>query len=133
MIDVHSHFFCYPAHFTDDFREQARRARGDGKEVDLTVRWGEYAATAGQCEKTIVFGGKARRVALHFRGAAFAISDLRSREDAIAETLAAPRKDFCEPRNLNHVDAEGDFDAAIAAHVDRVIDVDISLIVVAMR
>ena len=35
MIDVHSHFFSYPGHFTDDFREQARRARGDGKEVDL--------------------------------------------------------------------------------------------------
>ena len=29
-------------------------------EVDLMVRWEDYAATAGGCEKTIVFGGKAK-------------------------------------------------------------------------
>ena len=60
MIDVHSHYFAYPGHFTDSFRDQAKRARGDGKEVDLTVRWEDYAATAAHCEKTIVFGGKAK-------------------------------------------------------------------------
>ena len=58
LVDVHSHYFKYPEHFTDSFREQARRARTP--EVDLTVRWEEYHAAASQCGKTIVFGGKAR-------------------------------------------------------------------------
>src|SRR5437764_6557557 len=60
LVDVHSHLFRYPDDFSDAFRDQARRARGDGKEVDLTVRWEEYAASASQCDKTIVFGGKAK-------------------------------------------------------------------------
>jgi predicted TIM-barrel fold metal-dependent hydrolase len=59
LVDVHSHFWEYPKHFTDDFKTQARRARGD-KEVDLTVRWEEYRAGAEGCDKTIVFGGKAK-------------------------------------------------------------------------
>jgi len=58
LVDVHSHFFEYPQHFTEDFRNQARRARAT--EVDLTVRWAEYSATASQCDKTVVFGGKAK-------------------------------------------------------------------------
>ena len=60
IIDVHSHFFTYPNHFTPDFVEQARRAR-NGVEVDLTVRWDEYRDTAklaGSESRTIVFGGK---------------------------------------------------------------------------
>ena len=60
IVDVHSHFWEYPAHFTDDFMRQAKRARGSDIEVDLTVRWDEYRATADGCEKTIVFGGKAK-------------------------------------------------------------------------
>jgi len=58
VIDVHSHAFQYPDHFSQSFREQSRRARN--ADVDLTVRWSEYAATARQCDRTIVFGGKAR-------------------------------------------------------------------------
>jgi uncharacterized protein len=58
LVDVHSHFFEYPQHFSADFRNQARRARAT--EVDLTVRWAEYSATASQCDRTIVFGGKAK-------------------------------------------------------------------------
>lgn len=58
-IDIHSHYFRYPDHFSEDFKHQARRARS-GVEVDLTVRWDEYAASASQCRKTVVFGGKAR-------------------------------------------------------------------------
>ncbi|MGI8966767.1 MAG: amidohydrolase family protein [Limisphaerales bacterium] len=58
LIDVHSHTFKYPEHFTEDFREQAKRARN--AEIDLTVRWEEYHATAAACDKTIVFGGKAK-------------------------------------------------------------------------
>ena len=44
IIDVHSHTWQYPDHFSDDFRNQAKRARA-GQEVDLTVRYDEYAAT----------------------------------------------------------------------------------------
>lgn len=58
IVDVHTHFFRHPEHFTEDFRDQARRARTI--EVDLTVRWEEYHATAKPCDKTIVFGGKAK-------------------------------------------------------------------------
>jgi uncharacterized protein len=58
LIDVHSHAFRYPDHFSESFRQQARRARN--AEVDLTVRWNEYSATARDCERTIVFGGKAK-------------------------------------------------------------------------
>lgn len=59
IIDVHSHAWDYPDHFSDDFREQARRARA-GVEVDLSVRFEEYAAHAAEPVRTIVFGGKAR-------------------------------------------------------------------------
>jgi len=59
IIDVHSHAWEFPKHFSDDFRRQARRARA-GQEVDLAVRFEEYAATASEPVRTIVFGGKAR-------------------------------------------------------------------------
>src|SRR5689334_2517762 len=58
LVDVHSHLFRYPEHFSKTFIEQARRARN--QEFDLTVRWEEYHARALACDKTIVFGGKAR-------------------------------------------------------------------------
>jgi uncharacterized protein len=63
LVDIHSHFWEYPKHFSDDFREQAKRARGD-TEVDLTVRWEDYHRSAATCQKTVVFGGKARRSGL---------------------------------------------------------------------
>ncbi len=60
IVDVHSHLFSYPEHFTTDFRDQARRARA-GVEVDLTVRYDEYRATCpDDVQATVVFGGKAR-------------------------------------------------------------------------
>jgi predicted TIM-barrel fold metal-dependent hydrolase len=59
IIDVHSHAWTYPLHFSDDFVDQARRARA-GVEVDLTVRFDEYAATTSEAVRTIVFGGKAK-------------------------------------------------------------------------
>jgi predicted TIM-barrel fold metal-dependent hydrolase len=58
LVDVHSHYWKYPEHFSEDFKRQATKARGD-TEVDLTVRWDEYHASAAACDKTIVFGGKA--------------------------------------------------------------------------
>ena len=59
VIDVHSHVWEYPRHFGDDFRDQAKRARG-GTEVDLTVRFEDYRAAATPDTRTIVFGGKAK-------------------------------------------------------------------------
>jgi hypothetical protein len=59
IVDVHSHAWEYPAHFSDDFRRQAARARA-GEEVDLTVDYDAYRRTATGDVKTIVFGGKAR-------------------------------------------------------------------------
>jgi uncharacterized protein len=59
IVDVHSHFWEYPAHFSEDFKAQAKRARGD-LEVDLTVRWPAYAGSATNAGHTIVFGGKAK-------------------------------------------------------------------------
>jgi predicted TIM-barrel fold metal-dependent hydrolase len=57
VVDVHSHFWR-PSDFSEEFRSQVRRARND--EVDLTVRWEDYIASAENLAKTIVFGGKAR-------------------------------------------------------------------------
>ncbi|MBX3438359.1 MAG: amidohydrolase [Planctomycetaceae bacterium] len=59
IVDIHSHTWRYPEHFSADFRAQARRARA-GAEVDLSVAYDEYAATATQADRTIVFGGKAK-------------------------------------------------------------------------
>jgi predicted TIM-barrel fold metal-dependent hydrolase len=59
IVDVHSHAWEYPAHFTDDFRLQARRARA-GAEVDLSVRYEDYRRAAPAGTRTVVFGGKAR-------------------------------------------------------------------------
>jgi predicted TIM-barrel fold metal-dependent hydrolase len=59
IIDVHSHFWEYPRDFTADFREQAKRTRA-GTEVDLTVRYEDYRASATPDTRTIVFGGKAK-------------------------------------------------------------------------
>lgn len=59
LVDVHSHYWEFPKHFSEDFKRQASRARGD-LELDLTVRWEEYHASAQTCDRTIVFGGKAK-------------------------------------------------------------------------
>ena len=61
IVDVHSHAWKYPKHFSGDFIEQAKQARA-GVEVDLTVRYDEYLETVPKEEEvhTIVFGGKAK-------------------------------------------------------------------------
>jgi uncharacterized protein len=60
IIDVHSHAWKYPDHFSDLFREEAKRARA-GVEVDMTVRYVEYMAGATADDTTtVVFGGKAK-------------------------------------------------------------------------
>ena len=59
IVDIHSHAWSYPEHFSDDFRNQAKRARA-GVEVDLTVRYEEYLQSGSEADVTVVFGGKAR-------------------------------------------------------------------------
>ena len=59
IIDIHSHYWRYPEHFQEDFRNQAKRARA-GVEVDLTVSYSSYCKTAPPDVRTVVFGGKAR-------------------------------------------------------------------------
>jgi len=59
IIDVHSHYWCYPDHFNDDFRQQSRRAKA-GVELDLTARFEDYQRTSLTEVRTIVFGGKAK-------------------------------------------------------------------------
>ncbi|MEW5979007.1 MAG: amidohydrolase family protein [Acidobacteriota bacterium] len=58
LIDVHSHTYRYPDHFTAAFRQQFHRCRN--QEIDLTVRWEEYETSSRDCRKSVVFGGKAR-------------------------------------------------------------------------
>jgi predicted TIM-barrel fold metal-dependent hydrolase len=56
VVDVHSHYFRDPEHFSPEFAADAKK----GRVVDFTVRWPEYAAAATNATKTVVFGGKAR-------------------------------------------------------------------------
>jgi predicted TIM-barrel fold metal-dependent hydrolase len=63
IIDVHSHAWAYPKHFTSDFCAQVRNARAT-VEIDLAVRYEDYRASAPSDVRTIVFGGKARRSGL---------------------------------------------------------------------
>jgi len=58
LVDIHSHVFRDPDHFSDTFRAQARRAKN--QDINLTVHWEAYQSTAKECDKTVVFGGKAR-------------------------------------------------------------------------
>lgn len=59
IIDIHSHVWEYPRHFSEDFRRQARRAKA-GEELDLTVTFDSYRQTSVPDVRTVVFGGKAR-------------------------------------------------------------------------
>lgn len=59
IIDVHSHSWNFPTDFSDDFIQQAGRAR-PGVKVDISVTYEAYRASAPENTRTIVFGGKAR-------------------------------------------------------------------------
>jgi hypothetical protein len=60
IVDVHSHVWQYPDDFTEEFRRQARTVARAGQELDLSVSYEAYRRGATCCDKTIVFGGKAR-------------------------------------------------------------------------
>lgn len=55
LIDIHSHYFRYPEHFSEAFKEPSKRSR-NGVEPDLAVRWKNYSATAAGYYRTVVFG-----------------------------------------------------------------------------
>ena len=59
IVDVHTHAWSYPGHHSEEFRRQARLVR-EGFELDLTVRYEDYRASASGEVRTVVFGGKAR-------------------------------------------------------------------------
>jgi predicted TIM-barrel fold metal-dependent hydrolase len=59
LIDIHSHFFRSPDHFSKDFMGQAKRAAGGGPGLKLDVLWEDYHSEAKECDWTVVFGGKA--------------------------------------------------------------------------
>ena len=59
IIDVHSHAWNFPSDFSEDFIQQAGRAR-PGVKVDISATYEAYRASAPEETHTIVFGGKAR-------------------------------------------------------------------------
>lgn len=59
IIDVHSHAWNFPSDFSEDFIQQAGRAR-PGHAVDLSASYEAYRAAAPEDTRTVVFGGKAR-------------------------------------------------------------------------
>jgi hypothetical protein len=59
IVDVHCHAWAYPEHFSEQFLNEARRARA-GVEVNLRVRCDQYFANAPRDVRAVVFGGKAR-------------------------------------------------------------------------
>ncbi len=78
IIDVHSHAWEYPRHFGPDFRDQATTAWGR-HDLDLTVRFENYARHSSEEVKTIVFGGKAK------------LSGLWVEDDYVADYVARHR------------------------------------------
>lgn len=60
IVDVHTHTWKYPDHFTDEFCRQAQFIARADQELDLTVTYEAYRQGARNCDRTIVFGGKAR-------------------------------------------------------------------------
>ncbi|MGI5441210.1 amidohydrolase family protein [Streptomyces shenzhenensis] len=85
ITDVHSHLFRHSHDFDDTFRAESARAHAG--DVDLTVRWADYAATAPPGTRTIVVGGKARRSGLWVDDAAVA-AYVASRPDRLIGYLA---------------------------------------------
>jgi len=63
IIDVHTHAWSFPEHFSRDFRDQARRARA-GHDVDISTSLAQYQANAPEGTRAIVFGGKAKHAGL---------------------------------------------------------------------
>ena len=82
IVDVHSHTWKYPDHFSEEFRRQAQQTARVDVEIDLSVTFEKYRAGAQQCDKTIVFGGKAH------------LSGVWVDDDYVAQ-YASAHADFC--------------------------------------
>jgi predicted TIM-barrel fold metal-dependent hydrolase len=82
IVDVHTHNWCGPGHFTPDFCAQAQRARG-GEPVDLTATFQGWAGGAPDDCVAIVFGGKARRAGIWVPDAHVAAQVAANRDRAI--------------------------------------------------
>src|ERR1700748_683580 len=95
IVDVHSHAWTYPEHFSDDFRRQAIRARA-GSEVDLTVNYENYRASAVADMVTIVFGGKAKLSGLWVNDAHVAQYVSRHRDQLIGFLSVDPTQERWE-------------------------------------
>ena len=57
IIDVHSHTWNFSSDFSEDFIQQAGRAR-PGVKVDISATYEAYRARAPENTRTIVFGGR---------------------------------------------------------------------------
>lgn len=64
IVDTHTHLFHHHNDFEESFIAEASRAKPDGSEVDMTVRWEDYCAQAPADTVAITFGGKARRAGI---------------------------------------------------------------------
>jgi hypothetical protein len=64
IIDVHSHAWLFPKHFSDTFQQQAQNVARADKPLDLTVTYESYRQGASGVSKTVVFGGKAKHSGL---------------------------------------------------------------------
>ncbi|MEE3234929.1 MAG: amidohydrolase family protein [Candidatus Latescibacterota bacterium] len=64
IIDVHSHAWLFPDHFSDTFQQQARDVARADKPLDLSVTFESYRNGASEVSKTVVFGGKAKHSGL---------------------------------------------------------------------
>jgi predicted TIM-barrel fold metal-dependent hydrolase len=82
IVDIHSHVWAFPDHFSAAFRHQASLAQG-GAEIDLSTPIERYWATCPDDETVVrvVFGGKAKLSGLWVDDAYVAqhVSDHRER------------------------------------------------------
>lgn len=62
IVDVHSHAWPTPDVFSGTFVEEANRMRS--RPLELLTRYADYRASAADCSRTVVFGGKARLTGL---------------------------------------------------------------------
>ncbi len=62
IVDVHSHAWPGAGAFSESFVAQAARMRA--RPLELVTDYARYRSTAGECEATVVFGGKARLAGL---------------------------------------------------------------------
>ncbi len=88
IVDIHSHVWAFPDHFSEDFRGQASMAQG-GAEIDLSTPIERYWATCPDDDAVVrvVFGGKAKLSGLWVDDA-FVAQHVREHADRLLGFLA---------------------------------------------